>query len=202
MQYIYIAFDLAVEEPADLAGLERLMGFKHVDGVADLTMRVGSESTEHSKGTRYDMEVKFLRDPQWREAAQSRVLRRACFARLRLYHVLDLLRMSKQAAQKVVIRPDQHVDAKLLPFIVADILRPYSSKWDAVAGTDLVSVCPEDLEHIKQLEQYTSSKFHKRWCSEGSSGDGSAVTLRLRSKPTARVPRKSSPSLETNILIG
>jgi hypothetical protein len=186
VQYIYIAFDLAIEESADLAGLEQLMGFQHVDGVADLTMRVGSEFTEHSKGTRCDVEVKFLRDPQWRQAAQSRVLRRAHFARLRLYHVFDLFRMSKQATQAVIVSPDQHIDAKLLPFLVAEILRPYSSNWDVVEETDLVRVNPEDIEHIKPLQQYMSSKFHKRWCSEPSAEGGSASSLRLRSKPTVQ----------------
>jgi hypothetical protein len=111
VQYIYIAFDLAVEESTDLAGLEQLLGFRHVDGVADLTMRIARESTGYHEVAYYArMDVKFLRDPQWRQDAQSRVLRRAHFARLRLYHVFDLLRMSKQAVQKIV-GPD-HVNAK------------------------------------------------------------------------------------------
>jgi len=159
------------------------MGFKHVDGVADLTMCVASESTEPG-GIRYNMEVKFLRDPQWRRAAQPRVLRRAHFSGLRLYHVFDLLRMSKHAGQNAVA--DQHVDAKLLPFLVTEILRPFSSKWDTVVETDLVRFDPGATEHIKQLRQDTLSKFRRRWCSEASVDDNSAGSLNLRSKPAVR----------------
>jgi hypothetical protein len=174
------------------------MGFKHVDGVADLTMRVACESTEHSKGTRYDMDVNFMRDPQWRHDSQPRVLRRAHFARLRLYHVFDLLRISKRAARKFVVEPDQRIDAKLFPFLVAEILRPYSSNWDVVAETDLVSVCPEHIEHIKHLQQYTSSVFNKRWCSDESMKDDVAGPARLRSKPTVSA-LKSPASPHTNM---
>jgi len=187
-----MAFDLAVKEPADLQGLEELMGFKHVDGIADLTMRVACESTEHSKGTRYDTNVHFMRDPEWRHASQPRVLRRAHFARLRLYHVFDLLRISKRAARTFVVRPDQHIDAKLFLFLVAEILHPYSSNWDVVAETDLVRVHPEDIEHIKHLQQYTSSGFNKRWCSEESMKDDVAGPARLRSKPTVQCLEISS----------
>ena len=162
------------------------MDFKHSDDKADLTMRVEFHSTEHSKGARYHMDVMFLRDPQWRQESQSRVLRRAHFTRLRLFHVFDLLRISKQSAKKIIVGPAQHVDPKLFPFFVAEILRPYASKWDLVEETDLVKVCPDDIEHIKHLRQYTSSKFHKRWCSEAPLEVDSVGPLKLHSKPTVR----------------
>lgn len=166
-------------------------------------MRVACDSTEHSKGTRYDMNVNFMRDPQWRHGSQPRVLRRAHFAnlRLRLYHVFDLLRISKRAARKFVVEPDQRVDAKLFPFLVAEILHPYSSKWDVVAETDLVSMHPEHIEHIKQLQHYTSSAFNKRWCSDESMKDDVAGPARLRSKPTVSALKSPTPP-HTNMFIG
>ena len=43
------------------------------------------------------------------------------------------------------------------------------------------------IKYMKRLRQYTSSRFHKEWCSEALLEDDSAGPLSLYSKPTVRL---------------
>lgn len=180
----------------DQLEVQRVLQFSSVDGLPDLTLRVQGTVTSNSKGDTYDINTSMVKDRHRRAEAAPFVVFRAEFPKLRVYHVLDLLRLfsiefnkhqeearASWLQQRTVVNL---LDVGLFPLAVAEVLRDFSSTWDVL---DVSEPTRPDPAVYWKIVDAVERCFTERWCSPASVTSPSdesptQASRNLHSRPT------------------
>lgn len=108
--------------------------------------------------------IEFVRDPKRRTGPNITVSMRGSFTKLRLYHVLDLVRMVNE--EFATVHPtrnetpiENHLNDEDFVLVIACILHGFSPDWEKFSDASEFPKCHRDLLETLNI----SEKFFSRW---------------------------------------
>lgn len=164
----------------------------------DISTRIRRKPTSDERGTLWRHTIEFVRDPDLRTGKKtSTVMLRGAFSKLRLYHVLDLVRMVTQEFDSTKTpkqRDEQNsngLDDMDFALVVAGILQPFSAEWEQLQPAHEFKGFHQDL--VKNL--HSPAAFYARWAKSPSESpldlellveSAAYIRMSLHKKPTVR----------------
>lgn len=216
-QYSYIAFDIDTRElqspePAAKIPQSELLTLRLQMDVRLTDMRMISVRQGYDRGHMVPVGDKLFRadvdtqctvtdDATWAHSARQSAVLQADAQSLRLFHVLDLVRLVDELIQNRQMDP---LHPELLPILFAAALKPFTSTWDSLVPA-IVEKHEWLLNENAPVLQSLTDVFYRRWTSNMS---GSVFTTSYslpgrdghESRPDLR-QRPSVSSLVTRVAL-
>lgn len=191
-----VTLDIIVEE--DQEAIRQVLHESFVPDAPRLSVLIYRTFADDSRGGKWQHKIEFVHDPMQKAGEGSKILMHGSFHNLRLYHIMDLVRIISTEFKSVPPTPDLAAfpNDEDFALVTMGVIHRFSYDWERGAqpvNSMFPRAHPDILKTLK-----ISNWFFRRWCKEdppqlfsledfSSWNDGTVRTLlsRPRVRPIA-----------------